>query len=141
MSLDRALGPKRGLVRPHQFGDREPAFAPARQQFGPRAKGIGHARFGRGEVCVCARAVADDESAADREPGLVGERPALSVARDEPHGVGMARRGRDRIERNSALGIEGDEPAAGEAQRLRLADPRNQRVGGVRIDALGPFAA
>ena len=53
----------------------------------------------------------------------------------------MARRGRQRVERNSALGIEGDEPATGEAERLRLAHPRDERVGEVRIDGLGLFAA
>ena len=139
MGVDRAFRPERRLVRPHQLGDREPVFAPARQKLGPGAKGIGQARFGRGGVR--ARAVADDEPAADREPRLVGERPALRVARDEPHGVGMARRGRQRVERNGALGIEGDEPAPGEVEPLRLAHPRHERVGQVRIDGLGRFAA
>ena len=110
MGVRLAFRPKRRLVGPHQFGDRKPALAPARQKLGPRAKGIGKLRFGRGRIV--AGAVADDEAAADREPGLVGERPALHVARDEPHGVGMARRGRQRVEANRALGIEGDRRAA-----------------------------
>ena len=135
MGIDCAFRPERRLVRPHELGDRELSFAPARQKLGPGAKGIGQARFGRGGVR--ARAVADDEPATDREPGLVGERPALRVARDEPHGVGMARRGRQRVERNGALGIEGDEPATGEVEPLRVAHPRNERFGQVRIDGLG----
>ena len=37
--------------------------------------------------------------------------------------------------------IEGDEPPTGEVEPLRLAHPRDERVGGVRIDGLGLFAA
>ena len=139
MGVGLAFGPQRGLVGAHELGDRKLGFAPARQKLGPRAKGIGKLRLGRGRVF--AGAVADDEPAADREPGFVGERPALPVARDEAHGVGMARRRRHGVETNCALGVEGNCAPAGEVERFRLAHPRDKRFGGVEIDSLRRLAA
>ena len=60
------------------------------------------ARVGRGRVFV--GAVANDEAAADREPGLVGERGAARVLRDEPQRIGMARRRRQRVEHECVAG-------------------------------------
>ena len=130
---------KRRLVRAHQLGDRKLGFAPARQKIGPGAKRIGNLRPGRGRVAI--GAVANDEPAADREPGLIRQRPALCVARDEPHGVGMARRRRHGVEANGALGVEGNGAPPGEVERFRLAHQRDQRLGGVEVDFIRPLAA
>ena len=139
MSVGLAFRPQRRLVGPHELGDRKPALAPARQKLGPRAKRIGKLRFACGRVF--AGAVTDDEPAPDREPGLVGERSALPVSRDEPHGVGMTRRRRHGVEHDGALGVEGNCAPPGEVERFRLAHPRDERLGGVEIDGLRRLAA
>ena len=108
-----------------------------RQELGARAEGWGkrgsfRARFGFG-------AVADDETAADREPRFVGERPALRVARQNcivlgwrGAGVSVSKRIAPRDRRRCA--------PSGEVERVALARAR-RRFGGVRIDGVGRFAA
>ena len=80
MGVDLAWRLKRRLVGADEPGDRKPGLAAARKKLGPRAKRMRQAGVGRGGVL--AGAVADDEAAADRKPGLVGERglPAASRA-------------------------------------------------------------
>ncbi len=94
------------------LGDGKPGLAPTRQKLGAGAKGMREMRVGRGSVF--AGAVANDETAADREPGLVGERGAARVLRDEPQRIGMAGRRRQRVERDRGRRIEGDEAPSGE---------------------------
>ena len=53
----------------------------------------------------------------------------------------MARRGRQSVEANGALCVEGDCAPPGEVERFRLAHPRDKRFGRVGIDGLRPFAA
>ena len=96
-------------------------------------------RLGRGRVFL--DAVTDDEPAADREPGFVGKRAALRIARDEPHRVGMARRRRHSVEANCALGVEANGAPPGEIERFRLAHPRDKRFGGVEVDGIRRLAA
>ncbi len=139
MGVRIARRPQRRLVGPHELGDRKRGFPPARQKLGPRAKRIGKQRSWRRRVVL--GAVADDEPAANREPCFVGERPALFVARDEPHCVGMFWRGRQRVERNRALGVEGNGAPPGEVEPLRLAHRHDERLGGVEIDGFRRFAA
>ena len=139
VGIGLAWSPKRRLVQAHEFGDREPALAPARQELSSRAKGIGKLRLERGRVFL--DAVADDETAADREPGFVRERPALCIPRDEPHRVGMSRRRRHRVEANCALGVEGNSAPPGEVERFRLAHRHDKRFGGVEIDGVRRLAA
>ena len=86
-------------------------------------------------------AVPDDEPAADREPGLVGERSRLPVPRDEAHGVGMARRRRHGVEHDGPLGVERNCAPPDEVERFRLAHRHDKRFGGVEIDSLRRLAA
>ena len=115
------------------------ASRPRARSSAPERKGYGSC--GSGAEAICVAAVPDDEPAADREPGLVGERLALPVSRDEAHGVGMARRRRHGVEGDGPLGVEDDYSLAGKVERFRLAHPRNERFDGVRIDGLRRFAA
>ena len=114
-------------------------LAAARQKLGARAEGIGRAAFALGFARV--RAVAQDEAAADREPGLAGERRPGCVARKKAKRVRVARRRRDDVEDDRARRVEGDPAAAGDRQAIRLAHLVDQRVRRVRIDRLRGEAA
>src|ERR1700722_15449865 len=106
MGVRLAFGPKRRFVHAHEPGNGESGLTSAREKVSAGAKGIGKLR-GDGRR-VLAGTVPDDEAAADREPGFVSKREALSVARHEAHGVRMFWRRRQPVEDDRALGVEGD---------------------------------
>ena len=140
MSVDLALRAERRLVGADQPGDRKPRLASADQKLRPRAERMRQADVGaRRRLPV--RAVADDEAAADREPGLVGEGRAVHVAGDEPHCVRMARRGRHRVERNFRRRIEDDRAPPGEFQPPGFAHLGGERLGRVWFDTVRALTA
>ena len=139
MGVDLAWRLKRRLVGADEPGDRKPGRAAAREKLGPRAKRMRQAGVGRGGVL--AGAVADDETAADREPGLVGERSAPCVAGDKAQGVRVARSGSHRVENNRGRRIEGDRTPPGELEALRRPHLGGERFGRVRFDAVRPLTA
>ena len=139
MGVDLAWRLKRPLVGADEPGDRKAGLAAARKKLGPRAERMRQAGAGRGGVL--AGAVADDEAAADRKPGLVGERGLGGVAGDKPQGVRVAWSGSDRVENNRGRRIEGDRTPPGEPEAFRRPHLGGERFGRVRFDAVRPLTA
>ena len=127
------------LVGAHQLRDRKPRLAAAREKLGAGAEGPGDAGAALGPALVVA--LARDKTAADREPGLVGERRPVGVAGDEAEGVRVARRRRDDVEADRARRVEGDGLTSCERQSFRPARLVDEHVGGVGIDRLRREAA
>ncbi len=99
LRLHRLVAGDGGLVAAHQFGDGHALRGGDLQEIGGVAERM---RVALRAVVGERLALAHDESAADREPCLLGDGLAAGVESGEHERVGMARRRRDIVEHNVA---------------------------------------